>query len=93
MKWGYTLEIYRKDRRVKGGEKLVVKKDYENYSGNAMMDEILYLSSTEYPADKYRLTFHQTYVPRVNKISGDTYWERYDTPLNCSPSSETYWSS
>jgi hypothetical protein len=31
-------------------------------------------------------------VERVNLMSGKKYMERRDTPIFCSPSSETYWS-
>ena len=31
-------------------------------------------------------------VERVNLMSGNKYMERRDTPLCCSPSSETFWS-
>jgi hypothetical protein len=88
----YTLEIYKKDRRCKEGEKLLEKRDYVNKSGNAMMDEVKYLHDTVFPRDKYRLEFFETYVTRVNMMSGKEFQERYDTPYYCSPSSETYWS-
>jgi len=91
-KWGYTLEVYKKDRRTKAGEKLVEKVDYDGYSGNAMMDEIKYLHNHKYPRNKYRLDFFETWVTRKNMMSGKEYQERYDTPYYCSASSETYWS-
>lgn len=93
MSWGYTLEVYKKDGRVKGGERLVLKKDYEQSSGNSMMDEVKYLHDTQYPRDRYRLDFFQTWVQRQNAATGEYFWERYDVPYTCSPSSETYWSS
>ena len=31
-------------------------------------------------------------VERVNLMSGDKYQEAADTPVSCSPASETYWS-
>ena len=47
----------------------------------------------QYPADKgYIVKVHDTYVTRVNIMSGTEYQERYDTPYFCSPSSDTYWS-
>jgi hypothetical protein len=88
----YTLEVHKMDRRCKGGEKLETKIDYTGMSGNAMMDEVKYLHDTKYPRGKYRLEFFETYVTRVNLISGKEFQERYDTPYYCSPSSETYWS-
>jgi len=35
---------------------------------------------------------HETMVERTNHMTGVRYMERFDTPLSCSPSSETYWS-
>lgn len=93
MNWGYTLEVYKKDGRVKGGERLVLKKDYENSSGNSMMDEVKYLYDTQYPRDRYRLDFFQTWVQHQNAVTGEHFWERYDVPYTCSPRSETYWSA
>jgi len=91
-KYGYTLEVYRIDKRTKAGEKLVKKIDYDGYSGNAMMDEIKYLHNNEFPRNKYRLDFFETYVTRKNAMTGKEYQERYDTSYFSSPSSETYWS-
>ena len=92
MGLGYTLEVYRFDKRTKSGERLVGKYDYSNYSGNAMMDEIKHLhGSGLYPRSKYRLDFVETMITRKNAMTGETYLERYDTPYSCSPSSETYW--
>lgn len=91
-KYGYTLEVYKLDRRCKEGERLVGKIDYEGYSGNAMMDVVKHLHNHEYPRNKYRLDFFETWVQRTSLMGGNEFWERYDTPYYCSPSSETYWS-
>ena len=40
-------------------------------------------------------TFHDSIekeVERVNLMSGNKYMERVNTPISCSPASETYWS-
>lgn len=56
--YGYTLLVYKKDRRCKAGEKLVNTYRYENYSGHAMMEEIKDLRYMGlYPRDKFRLDF------------------------------------
>ena len=89
----YTLEVYKKDRRVKSGEKLIGKYDYTNVSGNWMMEEIRDLQWRLYPRDKYRLEFTETFVERTNVVTGEKFMERYDTPYYCSPRSETYWSA
>ena len=93
-KYGYTLIVYKKDRRTKSGEMLVGTYDYAGWSGNAMMDEIKHLhGSGLYPRDKYRLDFVETWVTRKNAMTGEEFQERYDTPYYCSPSSESFWSN
>lgn len=42
-------------------------------------------------AQAYKMFIEET-VERVNLMSGKTYRESVNTPLCCSPSSETYWS-
>lgn len=89
----YTLEIYVQDRRTKAGERLFGKYDYTGVSGTWMQEEMTDLRWKLYPSPKYRMELHDTFVERVNVITGEQYQERYDTPYNCSPSSETYWSN
>jgi hypothetical protein len=89
----YTLEVYKRDGRCKGGEKLVGKYDYKDVSGTWMQEELADLRYRLYPRDKFRLECRETFVERRNAMSGELFWERYDIPYHCSPSSETYWSS
>lgn len=93
VKYDYTMEVYKRDRRVRGGLKLVEKIDYENMSGNAMMDEMKDLYNHRFPRSKYSLDFVETWVTRKNALTGEEFQERYDTPYHCSAASETYWSS
>lgn len=88
----YTLEIYKADRRVKSGERLVGKYDYDRADRAAMEREIAALYPTYKQRDGYRFEIHETYVLRKNMMGGAEYQERYDTPRHCSPSSEAYWS-
>jgi hypothetical protein len=88
----YTLEIYKRDRRVKSGERFVGKYDYDRQDRAAMEREIAALYPTYRQADGYRFEIHETMVTRRNLMGGAEYQERYDTPYSCSPSSETYWS-
>jgi hypothetical protein len=85
----YTVEIYKADRRVKSGERLVSKTDYD--TDNLSMLEHTVKHSTR-PSKGERYEIHQTYVTRTNMMGGAEYTERYDTPRYCSPSSEAYWS-
>lgn len=86
MKRDYTVELYKLDKRVKGGKKLVAKMDYHC--------EDLAVIENDFPVKRGYVRFiHETYVTRVNMMSGKEYKERYDTPHFCSPSSESYWSA
>jgi hypothetical protein len=85
MKKDYTVEVYKLDRRCKEGKKLVAKMDYHC--------EDLAVIENDFPVRPGYVRFiHETYVTRVNMMSGREYQERYDTPYFCSPSSEAYWS-
>jgi hypothetical protein len=88
----YTLEIYKKDGRMKTGERFVGKYDYDRPDKDAMVREIRALYPTYKSLDGFRFEIHETYVTRTNMMGGAEYQERYDTPRYCSPSSEAYWS-
>ena len=85
----YTIEIYKKDKRTKVGERLFRKVDHSTTS----RDVVEKVYSTKYPSDSgYRYEIYETFVTRKNMMSKVEYQERYDTPYYCSPSSESYWS-
>lgn len=84
----YTAEIYKRDRRVRSGERLVLKQDF-----TAPLRVIESLLGEEYPsAEGYRVELHETFVTRTNSLTGQPFQERYDTPRACSPASDLYWS-
>jgi len=86
----YTIEVYKKDGRCKKGEKLKEKVDMMDVD---TLEEVEAIASKMYPASKgYRIEIHETMVERFNLMSRKLYMERYDTPICCSPASETYWS-
>ena len=85
----YTVEVYKRDRRTKAGERLVQKQDYAT-DNLSMLEHTV--KHTWLKSQGYRYEIHETYVTRKNMMSGQAYQERYDTPYYCSPSSETYWS-
>lgn len=85
----YTVEIYKKDKRVKTGERLVSKKDYDT-DNLSMLEHTV--KHTYRASQGFRYEIHETYVTRKNLMSGKEFTERYDTPYFCSPSSESYWS-
>ena len=85
----YTAELYKRDRRMKQGERLISKQDHQSMDKATLKR----LYSENYPITQgYRLAIYETYVTRTNLMGGAEYRERYDTPRYCSPSSEAYWS-
>ena len=89
----FTLEIYKMDRRTKEGMRLVGKYDYERPDRAAMEREIAELFPAYRKQDGYLFEVRETYVKRLNIMSGVEVEERYDTPFACSVSSEAYWSA
>lgn len=85
----YTVEIYKKDKRTKSGERLVLKKDYDTDNLSVLEHTVKH---TWRASQGFRYEIHETYVTRKNMMSGKEFQERYDTPYFCSPSSESYWS-
>jgi len=85
----YTIEIYKRDRRTKQGERLVHKADHDT-DNLSMLEHTV--KHTWRASQGYRYEIHETYVTRKNLMGGKEYQERYDTPHFCSPSSESYWS-
>jgi hypothetical protein len=83
----YTIEVYKADRRIKEGRRLVEKKEFAACTRDYIDTVVDCLR-----VDGFIPELHETYVTRVNMMSGLKYQERYDTPRFCSPSSESYWS-
>ncbi len=88
----FTLEVYKRDRRTRAGERLVGKYDFDRKDREAMIRESNEIYDLYPPRLGYRFEIHETYVTRTNLMGGAEYQERYDTPRYCSPSSEAYWS-
>ena len=86
----YTVEIYKTDRRVKAGERLLSKSDYAT-DNLSMLEHTVKHSIRPSKGERYEI--HATMVTKKNLLSGAEFQERYDTPYYCSPSSETYWSN
>lgn len=90
----YTVEVYKRDGRLKSGESLVKKYDMSGATSRKSAEaHVAVIQISTYPPSKgYRVELHETYVTRKNILSGEEFKERYDTPYFCSPSSESYWS-
>ena len=89
----FTLEIYKMDRRVKEGQRLVGKYDYDRADKAAMEREIAALFPTYRKRDGYIFNVVETYREVTNMMTGKTILERYDTPFACSVGSDNYWQS
>jgi hypothetical protein len=87
----FTLEIYKMDRRVKEGQRLVGKYDYDRTDKAAMEREIAELFPTYRKRDGYIFNVVETYREVTNMMTGKTILERYDTPYACSVASDAYW--
>lgn len=86
MKKDYTVEVYKLDKRRKDGMVLSYKTDYTDVT----LDQL----ERMYPVQpRYVRFFKETWVEKKNLMTGLYYKERYDTPIYCSPSSESYWSA
>ncbi len=83
----YTLEIYKADRRVKEGRRLVEKRDFEPVTHDYIQSVV-----DSKIAQGFLVLVHETYVTKRNLMGGKQFTERYDTPHFCSPASESYWS-
>jgi hypothetical protein len=84
----YTIEIYKKDRRVKEGRRLVEKRDFDPVTRDYIETVVERLS-----AKNTEIELHETFVTKTNLMGGREFTERYDTPYYCSPASESYWSA
>ena len=63
--------------------------DFKDMSENDIIER---LSESWSPKNGYKFYIFKTYVKRKSIMSGEMFYERYDTPNYCSPSSESYWS-
>lgn len=86
---GYTVEVFKADKRTKSGERRVLKQDY-NTDNLSMLEHTV--KHTWRASQGFRYEIHETFVTRKNMMTGAEFQERYDTPYYCSPSSERYWS-
>lgn len=85
----YTVEVWKKDKRTKKGERMVEKTDFRT----KIKEELVEQYEKSHPKEKgFDIRIFQTYVVKKNWMSGKDFEERYDTPYYCSPSCETYFS-
>jgi len=83
----YTVEIYKADRRIKEGQRLIEKRDFDPVTRDYIDTVVEKLSGKG-----ITIKLHETFVTKTNLMGGKEFTERYDTPYFCSPASESYWS-
>ena len=92
MKQDYTMYIYKRDGRYKGGERRVrtqVCTDQTDAGMQLLVDQLLAL----YPAQSiYRYEWFPAMKTVKNLMTGKDIQIASDTPHCCDPSSETFWS-
>ena len=84
----YTVEIYKADRRVKAGKRLVEKRDFDPVTRDYINTVVEKLQTKGITVKLF-----ETFVTKKNLMGGREFTERYDTPYYCSPASESYWSA
>jgi hypothetical protein len=96
-----SAEIYKKDKRItsrsnsirwgknKPGLRFINSIDFKDMTETEIFEQ---LSESWNPKNGYTFQINKTYQKRTNIMSGEMFYERYDTPHFCSPSSESYWS-
>jgi hypothetical protein len=93
----FTVELYKTDKRIKKDER------YGRNRAGLRFVEVVdfapstrdYISTVEADMQKrgFVVNVFETFVTKINMMSGKEYQERYDTPGFCSPSSESFWSA
>ncbi len=96
-----TAEVFKEDKRFKSssntvrwgknklGLRFINSFDFKDMTEDEVVE---HLSESWNPKNGYKFMINKTYIKRKNMMSGVYYYERYDTPHYCSPSSESYWS-
>lgn len=91
-----TAEVYKRDKRIKLNNSYTKNKeglkyiDSIDFNDMTEQDIVERLSESWNPKNGYVFQINKTYIKRKNIMSGQMFYERYDTPYYCSPSSERY---
>lgn len=90
----YTMYIYKTDRRTKSGERAVSTTVWRNRDAAEMQREVRELQRELWPVSKgFRIEFHPKLISVKNLMTGADVLIDRDTPWNCRPDSEAYWST
>ena len=92
MKVDHTMYIYKRDRRMKSGERIVSTTVWRNRDEAEMRREVRELQYETWPESKgFRIEFVPTTKTVKNLMTGEDVVIAHDTPRSCDPSSELYW--
>lgn len=93
MKQTWTMRIWKADRRVKGGQRLISVTEWADRDEDSIKRECVELFG-QYPASKgYRFEYKPTYCVVKNLMTGAPVTIRAeDRGGPCDPSMERYWS-
>ncbi len=90
----WTMRVYVKDRRCKGGERILKTYHYTDKHEAWMQEEVLDLSMGLYPKPKYRIEVDRAWVRVRCLMSGkEVKIAAEDRGSACDPSMERYWSA
>jgi hypothetical protein len=93
MKQNWIVNVYKKDRRTKSGERFVAKYPFSGMARDTVERELRELTAQLYPQkDGWRFEVNPATKIVRNLMSGKEVEIDYDTPRSCDPSSELYWS-
>jgi len=93
MRQDWIMRIYKQDRRVKSGERLVSNTLWRDRTLDSMQRECRELQYELYPTSQgYRFEIDPAVKTVKNLMTGQTVEIDSDTPLCCDPSSERFWS-
>ncbi len=92
-KQDYTMYIYKADKRIKSGERLVSTTVWTDRDEAGMKRECAELFPM-YPAKfGYRFEYFPKMMTVKNLMTGADVQIDRDTPWACNPASESYWSN
>ena len=84
----YTAEVWKKNKRIKNGEKLIKEIDFVDQLKESQKTLKKFVQKVFPKDDGYTVKIFETYVTRRNLMSGEEFQDRYNTPGFCSPSTE-----
>jgi hypothetical protein len=93
MKTDWIVKVYKKDRRVKAGERFVAEYPFNSMDRDTVDRELRELTVQLYPQkDGWRFEVKERYITVKNLMTGKDVQIEADTPWSCRPDSEAYWS-